>query len=87
MHVIEISREIVNSESYIEAAVRAGLKALDIIEEGVKSGNLTLEDRESVWIDMIRSDLAAIPHDESDFVALVEGSLDPAKISLSEYGL
>ena len=86
-NVISISREIVNSESYIEAAVRAGLKALDIIEEGVKSGKLTLEDRETVWIDMIRGELAAIPHDESDFVELVEGSLDPAKISLSEYGL
>ena len=41
----------------------------------------------AVWIDMIRNDLAAIPYNESDFVALVEDSLDPSVINLSEYGL
>ena len=87
VHVIEISQEIVDSKSYVEAAVRAGLKALDIVEEGYKSGRLYLDDREVMWIDMIRGDLSGIPYDESEFVDMVQSSLDPAKITLSEYGL
>jgi len=85
--VILISKEIVDSETYVEAAVRAGLKALDIIDEGVKTEQLQLPEREKIWIDMIRGELAQIPYDESAFVDVVRPSLDPTKTSLSEYGL
>ena len=86
-NIIAVSKEIVDSGSYIEAAVRAGLKALDIIQEGIDTQQLLLEDREIIWIDMIREELTKIPYDESDFIALVEGDLDPSKTTLSEYGL
>jgi hypothetical protein len=48
---------------------------------------MILMERETVWIDMIRGELAAIPYNEEEFIAIVEPSLDPAKTTLSEYGL
>jgi hypothetical protein len=48
---------------------------------------LILGDRETIWIEMIRGELGTIPADESAFVAMVEPSLDPEKVVLSEYGL
>lgn len=86
-HVIAISSEIVASNSYIEAAVRGALKGLEIIEEGVESGELLLEEREKIWIDMIRSDLGSIPYKEEQFVETMSHLVENEKVILSEYGL
>lgn len=85
--VIKISQAIVSGKNYIDAAVKGGLKGLEIIEEHVKSGSLYLEDRELIWIDMLRNDLSEIPADESSFVELMQPQLDPEIVLLDEYGL
>lgn len=85
--VIKISQAIVSGKNYIDAAVKGGLKGLEIIEEHVKSGSLYLEDRELIWIDMLRNDLSEIPVDESAFVGLMQPQLNPEIVLLDEYGL
>jgi len=85
--VVEISNAIVSGGTYVEAAVMGAEKALDLIEKAWKEGSLALEEREAVYIDMIRSDLARIPADEGAFVEMVMPSLDPERVILSEYGL
>lgn len=86
-NVIAISAEIVAAETYIEAAVRGALKGLEIIEEALRSGQLLLEEREEIWIDMIRTDLASIPYSEDRFLGTMSPLLDSDKVILSEYGL
>ncbi len=86
-HVITISKEIVSGKNYIEASVLGALKCLDIIEAAVSSKSLQLEQREIIWIDMIRDELSAIPYDESEFTELMQQKLQEQNIQLDEYGL
>ena len=85
--VVDIAGKIVSGKNYIDAAKRGTLRALDIIQERVDSGSLKIEDREVVYIDMMREAIAEIPEDESKFIEAMAAELDPAKIILSEYGL
>ncbi|NQT57851.1 MAG: methanol--corrinoid methyltransferase [Bacteroidetes bacterium] len=87
VNVIEISKAIVSGKNYVDAAILGSLKGLEIIENHVKDGLLYLEDRELVWIDMLRDELGKMPREEGLLVAEVEPSLDKNKVLLQEYGL
>lgn len=86
-NVISISEEIVQGKNYLEATIRGCLKGLKIIETAVNNNTLKISDRERVWIDRIRDDIAAIPFDESKFIAEIMPSLDETKFLPKEYGL
>lgn len=87
VNVMAISRAMVESSNYIEAAVKGSLKGLEIIEESQKSGRLQLEEKEIPWIDMLRTSLQEIPVDESQFTESILPTIDTSEIILSEYGL
>ncbi len=84
--VIKVAGEIVKGENYIESAVKGTLKGLDIIEEAVSLGKLEMEDREIVWIDLLRNEIASIPIDESTFVEEIISQIGTSKFIPSEYG-
>ncbi|MDR1779804.1 MAG: hypothetical protein LBR50_03615 [Tannerella sp.] len=67
-NVIAIAGEMVKGENYIDAALKAANKALDIIEEATATGQLQLSEIEQPWTDMLRAALTEIPTDESAFV-------------------
>ncbi|MCF6332440.1 MAG: hypothetical protein L3J11_04070 [Draconibacterium sp.] len=85
--VIEISKEIVKGENYIDATKRGCLKGLELIENAIMEGTLLRDEKEDVWIEMLKSDIASIPENESDFVELILPTIDQSKVILSEYGL
>jgi len=85
-NVIAISEEIVKGGNYVDASVRAAQKALNIIEEAHKSGELLLPEVELPWIEMLRDSLSEIPTDESKFVEEMLPTLE-GKFIPSEYGL
>jgi methanol--5-hydroxybenzimidazolylcobamide Co-methyltransferase len=85
-NVIAIAGEIVKGENYIDAAVKAALKALDIIDEAVQSGQLEVPEIEAPWSDMLRLSLSEIPTDESRFIDEMLPLCGDKFIS-SEYGL
>jgi len=85
--VIEISKALVSGTNSIDASVKGALKGLEIIEEAVHSGELKLEEREHIWIDMIRDQLSDIPTDEGVFTERIEAKLEEHSVQLSEYGL
>lgn len=85
-HVISIANEMIKGEGYIDSAVKASLKGLEIIEDAIVNGQLTINEMETIWINSIREDLLQIPTDENKFVEQMlpehEGKFIP-----SEYGL
>jgi hypothetical protein len=85
-HVITIAGEMVKGNGYIDSAVRAGLKGLDIIEDTYKKGKMKLTEMELVWIDSLREGLTDIPTDESKFVEQMIPTLE-GKFIPAEYGL
>lgn len=85
-NVIAISREIVAGANYVDAAVRAALKAMDLIEEAFAGGALSLPESEVSWLTMLREALEDTPREED---ALVEQMLPlyGDKFLPAEYGL
>ncbi|MDR3309401.1 MAG: hypothetical protein LBS80_05555 [Tannerella sp.] len=85
-NVIAIAGEIVKGENYIDAALKAATKGLEIIDDAFRSGQLLVPEIEVSWIDMLRQSLTEVPADESKFVEemlpVLEGKFIP-----SEYGL
>jgi methanol--5-hydroxybenzimidazolylcobamide Co-methyltransferase len=84
--VVDVAGRIVQGGNPVDAAKRGALRALEIIEERVRSGSLSLSEREFVYIDRIREDLAAVPEDESRFIEAMLPVLDSEKVALGEYG-
>jgi methanol--5-hydroxybenzimidazolylcobamide Co-methyltransferase len=85
--VIEISREIIKGENYIDATKRGCLKALEIIVESLKNGSLMEDPRETEWIKILEDDIVSIPVSESLFVETIMSVIDNNKIILNEYGI
>jgi len=85
--VIEVSKEIVKGENYIDATKRGCLKALTMIDEAIKSGQMLRQEREDEWIATLQYDIDAIPVNESDFMEMVLPTIDRSKVLLNEYGL
>ncbi len=85
--VVDIAGRIVAGGNPIDAAKRGALRALEILEERVRSGALPLPERETVYFGRMREDLEGIPEDESRFVEMMLPQLDSAKVILEEYGL
>jgi hypothetical protein len=87
LNVIEISKEIVKCENYIDVTKRGCLRGIEIIENAIESGTLMNDQKETEWISILKDDIASIPIDESKFVEEILPTLDAGKIILSEYGL
>lgn len=86
-NVIEISKAIVSGENYIDAAKRGCMKGLQLIENAILNGNILHDEKEDIWIEMLKSDIASISINESEFVEQILPTIDESKILLMEYGL
>jgi methanol--5-hydroxybenzimidazolylcobamide Co-methyltransferase len=85
--VIEVSKEIVKGKNYIDATKRGCLKALLLIDDAIRSGQMMHHEREDEWITILQNDIEAIPNSESDFVEMILPTIDQGKLLLNEYGL
>jgi methanol--5-hydroxybenzimidazolylcobamide Co-methyltransferase len=86
-NVIEISKEIIKGNNYIDATVKGCLKGLEIIENALENDQLKKVDREKVWIETIKQDLLSIPVEEDQFVEEILPTINQDKVLLEEYGL
>jgi methanol--5-hydroxybenzimidazolylcobamide Co-methyltransferase len=86
-NVIEISKEIIKGNNYIDATVKGCLKGLEIIENALENNQLKKVDREEVWIETIKQDLLSIPVEEDQFVENILPTINQEKVLLEEYGL
>ncbi len=86
-NVIKISKEIVSGKNYVEATKKGCLKAIALIEEGIKTKQLMHDPKEDEWITVLKTDIESIPDNESDFIEMILPSIDQHKILLNEYGL
>lgn len=84
--VIRISREIVRGKTYLEATLKGCLESIRIINENLRNGQLKLDEKELMWVDMLEHDISEIPNDESMFVEMMLPQLE-GKFIPSEYGL
>ncbi|MGD2035475.1 MAG: methyltransferase MtaB domain-containing protein, partial [Bacteroidales bacterium] len=86
-NVIEISKELVKGESYVESARNGALKAIEIFEEALQSGEMVLPEMETSYIPILKEELQSIPSREDEFIEMMLPQTDQSKFILSEYGL
>jgi methanol--5-hydroxybenzimidazolylcobamide Co-methyltransferase len=85
--VIEISKEIVKGENCIDACKKACLKALIIIQESIKKGQIIHDPKEDMWIELLKTEIASITTNESQFIEEITPTIDSSKVILSGYGI
>lgn len=86
-NVFEIAGEIVKTQDPFIRTLNTGKKALEIIRRGVDNGELTLDQRELHWVDVLSDQLDEIPEDEAEFIAEMKDELDEDHYTPSEYGI
>ncbi len=85
-HVFSISKEIIKGGNPLEQTKLGILKAMEIIDTALSSGELVCDEKENFWLKKIRSDVTEIPTDESVFAAQIMPLLDKEKFIPEEYG-
>ncbi|HVO20206.1 MAG TPA: methyltransferase MtaB domain-containing protein [Anaeromyxobacter sp.] len=86
-NVVAIAGEMVKARTYVEAARRGALRALDLIEAAIGEEALLCSEQEQGWLPRLREELNAIPDEESAFVEQMLPALDLTKTIPAEYGL
>lgn len=83
----EISKELVKAKTPF-LRTKAGAKlAIDAIRKAVDTKEVFIAEREKNWLDIMDSQVTAIPDDEEKFWHEIKGELDLSTFIPSEYGL
>jgi methanol--5-hydroxybenzimidazolylcobamide Co-methyltransferase len=86
-NVITLSNELIKGDSYVANARNGALKALDLIEEACRNGQMKLGDNELAYLPVLREELSSIPDSEDAFIEMMLPALDASKFIPKEYGL
>lgn len=86
-NVFKIAEEIVKMQDPFLRTLNTGRQTLEIIQQGVNKGELSLEERELSWLDRFRDQLDEIPENEEEFIEEMKDELDDTKYNIHEYGL
>jgi methanol--5-hydroxybenzimidazolylcobamide Co-methyltransferase len=83
----EISGEVVKTQNPFLRTVNVARITLDILQRAIDRKELTLPEREIIWIDNLKEQLDEIPEDEQQFIDEIKGEIDGSKYIPAEYGI
>ena len=85
--VFEISEEIVKTQDPFLRTLHTAHKALEILDRAVGNKELTLDEREENWLEMLNEQIEDIPEDEEKFISEMKEELSGKRYLPEEYGL
>ncbi|MBO6137799.1 MAG: hypothetical protein J6O71_04215, partial [Lachnospiraceae bacterium] len=62
-------------------------KTLEIIRRGLDKKELTIDERDLRWLDILESQVEEIPEDEEEFIEEMKDEVDETKYRPEEYGI
>jgi len=83
----KIAEEIVKTPDAFSRTLNTARLALEILNDAVNAKELTLDEKEYKWIDIMRDQIDEIPEDEEKFTAEMSQEIDKDKFIPEEYGL
>ncbi len=83
----EISKEIVKTQDPFIRTLNTAKLTIEILQKAVKNKELTLEEREINWLDILESQVEDITEDEEAFIAEMKEEVDSSKYNPAEYGI
>jgi len=66
--VLNISKEIVKETGHFNRTKAAAVATIDELKAAASEGKVIIEERELSWLDIIKSQIEAIPRDEEKFI-------------------
>ncbi len=86
-NVFEISQEIVKTSDPFSRTLNTARKTLEIIRRGLDKKELTIDERDLRWLDILESQVEEIPEDEEEFIEEMKDEVDETKYRPEEYGI
>lgn len=85
--VFEISEEIVKTQDPFLRTLHTAHKALEILDRAVENKELTIDEREENWLEMLKDQIEDIPEDEEEFISEMKDELSGKRYLPEEYGI
>ncbi|MCX7842097.1 MAG: methanol--corrinoid methyltransferase [Clostridia bacterium] len=85
--VMDIAGEIVKEGDYIDKAQRAALYTIGRFRSAIEKGELSVDEREEMWLDTMQGQLEAIPADHDRFIAEMVQANESEKFVAAKYDL
>ncbi|MCX8090112.1 MAG: methanol--corrinoid methyltransferase [Verrucomicrobiae bacterium] len=86
-NVVNLADAIVRAPTPLAAGRDVGLKAVELIREAHRNGQLKVPPRELPWLDRIQNALESVPDNEEAFIAEMLPAVDTTRFVPAEYGL
>ena len=84
---VALARVIVESSSHYHAGVAVARKAIDLLSEAHRKGELRIEPNELAWFDNMKDELDELPDSESEFISQQLARADRSRFLPEEYDL
>jgi len=84
---MELARVIVGSDSHYHAGVAVARKAVELLGNAHREGNLRVSPNEVAWFDTMQETLDKLPESENDFITEQLKVADRTRFLPEEYGL
>jgi methanol--5-hydroxybenzimidazolylcobamide Co-methyltransferase len=85
--VFEISEEIVKHPDPFHRTLNTARVTLDILTRAVENKEITIDEREEYWLDMLKDQIEDIPEDEEEFIGEMKDELSGKNYRPEEYGI
>ncbi|MDR2562717.1 MAG: hypothetical protein LBC98_02110 [Prevotellaceae bacterium] len=85
--VFEIAKETVKTQSPFLRTLKIARLTLSILQQAVDKKELSMEERELSWLDMLCFQIDEIPEDEEEFIAEMKEESDITKYKPDEYDI
>lgn len=85
--VFAISEEIIKEDTPYRRSKAAALAAVNGLRRAVKNGSVTIDSRESSWLDTMETHLESVPDDEEQFISEMLERCESDKFDPKKYDL
>lgn len=86
-NAIALGQAIVDSPDYYAAGKNVALKAIDLLSEGHKNGEVKISDLELPWLETMRDTIGELPDNENQFIDQMMSTVDREKFVAKDYEL
>ncbi len=84
---VRIARAIVQAPDHYTAGKAAARTAIELLQEGRRSGQLKIAENELPWVDSMLAELDGMPDDVDQFISRQMSCVDQTKFIAEDYGL
>ena len=75
----------VKTQDPFSRTLNTARKTLEILRRGLEKKELSIDERDVAWLDILEGQIEEIPEDEEEFIAEMKEEIPESKYNFSEY--